>query len=60
MHSNVPVKAGDKVSIRQSIGKLDGVPSEMQDNRPHLHFAVRRDGKWLNPMDILGGATAQE
>lgn len=55
LQPNIPVNVGDVVTVRQAIGKLDGVPGEMRDSRPHLHFAVRRDGKWINPMDVLGG-----
>ena len=50
---NVPVREGESVTARQAIGHLEGVPSEMRGDRVHLHFAVKRDGAWVNPMDIL-------
>jgi len=51
--ANVPVAVGDSVTARQAIGVLEGVPLEMAE-RPHLHFAIRRDGAWVNPMDLIG------
>ncbi|MCL2578612.1 MAG: M23 family metallopeptidase [Oscillospiraceae bacterium] len=51
--ANVPVSAGDTVAARQAIGLLEGVPLELTD-RPHLHFAVMRDGAWIDPMGLIG------
>ena len=56
LNSAVPVTVGEKVSIRQSIGKLEGVPAEISDGI-HLHFAVRYDGRWIDPMEVLTGGT---
>ena len=50
---NLPVSEGESVLARQSIGNLEGVPSEMQGDRVHLHFAVKRDGGWINPMELI-------
>ena len=52
LSSNVPVKQGESVEARQSIGQLEGVPFEASD-RTHLHFAVMRDGAWVNPLDLI-------
>jgi len=49
---NVPVQEGENVLARQSIGQLEGVPLEAP-GRIHLHFAITRDGVWINPMDII-------
>ena len=51
--ANVPVQVGEQVTGRQAIGQLEGVPSENQGGRVHLHFAVLRDGAWVNPMDLI-------
>ena len=51
--ANVPVRAGEQVTARQSIGQLEGVPGEANAGRVHLHFAVQRDGAWVNPMDLI-------
>ena len=50
--ANVPVQQGENVSARQAIGQLEGVPIEAPD-RAHLHFGVRRDGAWINPLDLI-------
>ncbi len=52
LHKNVAVAVGDTVLVKQAIGKLDGVPCEISD-KSHLHFAMRRDGVWINPMEIF-------
>ncbi|MCL2858045.1 MAG: peptidoglycan DD-metalloendopeptidase family protein, partial [Oscillospiraceae bacterium] len=51
--ANVPVRPGEQVTGRQAIGQLEGVPSENQSGRVHLHFAVLRDGAWINPIDLI-------
>ncbi len=52
LHQNVAVAPGDTVTAKQAIGKLDGVPCEIAD-RSHLHFAMRKENAWVNPMDIF-------
>ncbi|MDR2909624.1 MAG: M23 family metallopeptidase [Oscillospiraceae bacterium] len=53
----LPVAVGDQVTAREAIGKLDGVPCEISEES-HLHFAIRNEGKWLDPMAVLGGSPA--
>lgn len=52
LHKTLAVAEGDSVTVRQAIGKLDGVPCEISD-KSHLHFAMRRDGAWIDPMAIF-------
>lgn len=53
MHlSEIAVKAGDMVEPTDVIGKTG------QSGRvtgPHLHFGVRVQGKWVNPLSLLAG-----
>lgn len=52
LNSAVPVKEGDAVMAQQAIGTLDGVPCEVMDES-HLHFAMKRDGAWIDPLSVL-------
>lgn len=55
LDSVLPVKPGDMVTMGQSIGKLDGVPCEITQPS-HLHFAMKRDGKWVDPLGHIAKA----
>lgn len=46
------VKKGDKVKAGQKIGTLGVVPCESAD-ASHLHFAMKRNGKWIDPTTLL-------
>ena len=46
--SKLVVKVGDKVRAGQEIMK---VGTTGYSTGPHLHFEVRKDGKYLNPLD---------
>ncbi len=47
------VKAGDNIEAGQEIGSINDVPCESQDGY-HLHFAVKKDGNFINPTEVLG------
>ena len=47
------VKAGDNIEAGQEIGSINDIPCETQDGY-HLHFAVKKDGNFINPTEILG------
>jgi len=42
------VANGQKVRSRQVIGKVGNTG---RSNGPHLHFAIKQNGKWMNPLD---------
>lgn len=48
----VPVKPGDNVAARQVIGKVDGVPCEINDPN-HMHFAMKLDGAYVDPLSVM-------
>lgn len=47
------VKAGDNIEAGQEIGSINDIPCESQDGY-HLHFAIKKDGNFINPTEILG------
>lgn len=47
------VKKGDEVKAGQAIGVLGSIPCEISDPT-HLHFAMKQDGKWLDPLKAMG------
>ena len=46
------MKAGDKVSKGDVIGKVALVEDEMKDGA-HIHLELYKDGKRINPLDYL-------
>ncbi len=50
--ANVSVKKGETVSIGQKIGTVGTVPSEVSEDS-HLHFAVQKDGAFVDPASYL-------
>lgn len=49
------VNVGDSVYPGQDIGSVKEVPSEILD-ASHLHLGLKKDGVWINPMDVLSDA----
>lgn len=49
---DMDVKAGDTVKAGQRIGTVGTTPCESADES-HFHFAVKKSGKWIDPMTIL-------
>lgn len=47
------VSAGDSVAIGSVIGTLGKVPCEATEEA-HLHFETKLDGKYVNPLDVMG------
>lgn len=55
LQSNPPVVAGDFVSAGQIIGAVGSSAAAESAQDPHLHFAVTKDGKAVNPHEFLEG-----
>lgn len=49
----VNISAGDYITIGQTIGTLGTVPFE-SSSESHLHFETKVDGKYVNPLDVMG------
>lgn len=50
---SVSVKKGSTVDIGNKIGTLGKVPCESAQG-VHLHFETKLDGKYVNPLDVMG------
>ena len=48
----VRVQQGDEVKMEQVIGTLGVAPAEVSLDS-HLHFAMKQDGKWIDPTVIV-------
>lgn len=48
------VAVGDRVTAGSEIGVLTDEPGHCGSN-PCLHWGVRRDGRYVNPLDVLAG-----
>lgn len=55
LSKDIPVSEGQKVSAGTIIGKI-GNTAESEISEPyHLHFAVKRNGKWIDPIALISG-----
>lgn len=50
---SVSVSKGDEVKIGQQLGTLGAVPFEAS-LESHLHFETRLDGKYVDPLSVMG------
>ncbi len=46
------VNPGDQVTTGQEIGSVKSVPCEVLE-QDHLHLCIKKDGAFINPLDIL-------
>ena len=51
--ADAAVHEGDEVAAREQIGAVGQIPCELS-LEDHLHFAVQKDGKWVDPLSSLG------
>jgi len=53
LNTKVYVEKGQKVESGQSIGKVDNSAKVELLENSHLHFAAKREGKYIDPMTIV-------
>lgn len=46
------VQKGDAVTAGDFVGTVYAIPCETAD-KPHIHVAVKKDGKWINPAELM-------
>lgn len=53
LDKNVLIKKGDKVKSGDKIGTIDVVPCEISDGESHLHLAITKNNKFIDPLLVL-------
>ena len=51
---NVNVVVGEEVEIGQVIGSVSESAEIEIGLQPHLHFAMKQNGEWVDPLEIMG------
>lgn len=51
----VEVTEGDTVNSGQTIGTVGDTAESEAAERSHLHFAVKKNGSWVDPLSLIGG-----
>lgn len=55
LNKDIPVSEGQKVSAGTIIGTI-GDTAESEISEPsHLHFAVKKNGEWIDPIALISG-----
>ena len=55
LSKDIPVSEGQKVSAGTIIGMVgDTAESEISES-PHLHFAIKKNGEWIDPITVISG-----
>lgn len=49
----VNVKAGDKVDAGDAVGVVGSTAEAEISMKPHLHFALKQNGKWIDPIEYI-------
>ena len=53
LSAGVNVKSGDTVDIGQTIGTVGNTAECEIAEEPHIHFAVKQNGAWVDPQSIM-------
>ena len=56
LDKDLSVKEGDQVAVGQVIGRVGEIPCEISLD-PHLHFAMKVSGSWVDPLKTMGKTT---
>lgn len=53
LSAGVLVSEGDSVDIGQTIGTVGNTAECEMALEPHMHFGVKKDGKWVDPKSVM-------
>lgn len=53
LKSAVPVKEGQTVNLGDVIGNVGQTADIERAEESHLHFGVKKDGEWIDPMSLI-------
>ncbi len=55
LNKDIPVSEGQKVSAGTIIGTVGDTAESEISEPPHLHFAVKKNGEWIDPIALISG-----
>lgn len=55
LSKDVPVSKGQDVSAGTVIGSVGDTAESEISEEPHLHFAVKKNGQWIDPIALISG-----
>lgn len=55
LNKDIPVSEGQKVSAGTIIGTIGETAESEISEPPHLHFAVKKNGEWIDPIALISG-----
>ena len=50
---DISVNIGDKVAAGQTLGTVGSTADIESDMEPHIHFALRYEGSWIDPVSYI-------
>lgn len=53
LSTSVNVKAGDTVDAGDTIGTVGNTAEAEISMKPHLHFGLKQNGKWIDPIEYI-------
>ena len=55
LSKDIPVAEGQSVSAGTVIGMVGNTAESEINEEPHLHFAVKKNGEWIDPIALISG-----
>lgn len=55
LSKDIPVAEGQSVSAGTVIGAVGNTAQNEISEEPHLHFAVKKNGEWIDPIALISG-----